>query len=71
MRVLLDTNVLLDYLIKREPYYENSRKIMDVCSSDKVTVCMAAHSVMNIFYILMNSNIPAILPEDFLQRAGY
>jgi len=52
MKVLLDTNVLLDYLTKRDPFYADSRKIMDLCSSDKITGCMAAHSVMNMFYIL-------------------
>lgn len=28
MKVLIDTNVLLDYLTKREPYYQDARQII-------------------------------------------
>ena len=52
MRVLIDTNVLIDYLAKRAGYYEDARKIISSCSDGKLQAAMAASSVLNTFYIL-------------------
>lgn len=30
-RILVDTNVLLDYLLTREPFYEDAEKIVLAC----------------------------------------
>lgn len=30
-RILIDTNVLLDYLLTREPFYEDAKKIVHAC----------------------------------------
>lgn len=51
-RILVDTNVLLDYLLMREPFYENAEKIVLACVDGTVRGCIAAHSVSNIFFIL-------------------
>ena len=51
-RILVDTNVLLDYLLTREPYYENAKKIVIACAEGKVNACIAAHSISNMFFIL-------------------
>lgn len=29
MRILVDTNVLLDYLLEREPYWSDARRIVN------------------------------------------
>ena len=52
MRILIDTNILLDFLCKREPYYEMSIKVFELCINGQVDGCIATHSVTNIFYIL-------------------
>lgn len=31
MRVLIDTNIVLDWLMSREPFQENARYIMEKC----------------------------------------
>ncbi|MCM1468447.1 MAG: PIN domain-containing protein [Alistipes sp.] len=51
-RVLVDTNVLLDYLITREPFYEDAKSIVFACAEGRVKGCIAAHSVPNMFFIL-------------------
>ncbi len=51
-RILVDTNVLLDYLLTREPFYEDAEKIVLACVEGKVKGCIAAHSVPNMFFIL-------------------
>lgn len=55
MRALLDTNVLIDYLAMRQPFTENAEKIITLCRDNVIEGVMAAHSVMNIFYILRKS----------------
>lgn len=52
MRVLIDTNVILDALTGRQPYFENADKIIKICADKKVEGYLAAHSISNIFYIL-------------------
>ena len=51
-KILIDTNVLLDYLLEREPFFEDAKGIMVSCAEGKVKGCIAAHSIPNIFFIL-------------------
>lgn len=52
MRILIDTNVLLDVLIGRQPYFEDADRILELCADRKIHGYMAAHSIPNMFYIL-------------------
>ena len=52
MRILVDTNVILDYLLEREPFAGAARKIVLACKEKRVNGCIAAHSVSNMFFIL-------------------
>lgn len=51
-KILIDTNVLLDYLLEREPFFEDAKKIIVSCVEGKVKGCIAAHSIPNMFFIL-------------------
>ena len=51
-RILIDTNVLLDYVLTREPFYEDAKNIVIVCADGKIKGCIAAHSISNMFFIL-------------------
>jgi len=51
-RILIDTNVLLDYLLEREPFFEDAKGIMASCAEGKAKGCIAAHSIPNMFFIL-------------------
>ena len=52
MKVLIDTNVLLDYIANRAPYANAAEQIIILCRDNIIDGCIAAHSMMNIFYIL-------------------
>ena len=52
MKILIDTNILLDFIIGREPFYENADKILKLCANKKVKGYLAAHSVTNLYYIM-------------------
>ena len=49
MKVLIDTNVLIDFILMREPYASNAEKILLQCKNQTITGCVVAHSIMNIF----------------------
>ena len=51
MRILIDTNVLIDYISKREPYFFNAEQIITLCANEKIYGCIAEHSVMDAIYI--------------------
>lgn len=36
MKVLIDTNVLIDFLANRQPFYDNAEKIMDMCIEGEI-----------------------------------
>ena len=51
-RILIDTNVLLDYLLTREPFYEDAKEIVQACVKGQVKGVIAVHSISNMFFIL-------------------
>lgn len=52
MVVLIDTNVIIDFLLKREPFNEAATEILKKCADRQLTGYLAFHSVPNIWYIL-------------------
>ncbi len=49
MLVLIDTNIILDILEKRLPFYNSSKSVLESCVSGNVTEYIALHSISNIF----------------------
>lgn len=55
MVILVDTNIIVDVLMKREPYMQEAQEILIKCASREITGYLAAHSIPNLFYILRKS----------------
>lgn len=36
MKVMIDTNIFLDVLLSREPFYESSKKVLVLCEDKKI-----------------------------------
>ena len=51
MKVLFDTNVILDYLIQREPFYSDSREVILLSAEKKLDGIIGAGSIADIHYI--------------------
>jgi len=51
MNVLIDTNVILDYLLKREPYAADALRIMALCEHRQIYGYVSASSVTDIYYV--------------------
>ncbi len=51
-RIFLDTNIILDLLAKREPYYESIAKVATLADQKKLTLVASPLSFTTIFYVL-------------------
>ncbi len=52
MKVFVDTNVMLDVLAKREPFYNDSVALWTLAEQGKIEGLISAISFTNIFYIV-------------------
>jgi predicted nucleic acid-binding protein len=52
--VLIDTDVILDYLYKRQPFLGNADKIVNLLREKRFNGYVSAQSLINAFYILRN-----------------
>lgn len=52
MILFVDTNVILDVFIRRQPFYEDSSCIWTLCETGKITGFVSALSLPNVFYVL-------------------
>ena len=53
MDILIDTNVLLNYITERDdPFRESSKKIIQLCVREKLNGYVAFHSLSTIWYTL-------------------
>ncbi|GHV81352.1 hypothetical protein AGMMS49944_31430 [Spirochaetia bacterium] len=52
MVILIDTNVVIDFLANREPFFNDAAILMQKCGDNKLAGYIAAHTVPTVFYIL-------------------
>ena len=52
MRLLIDGNILLDVLQKREPHYEASARIWKMCETDMAEGYVSALTFANLNYVM-------------------
>ncbi len=52
MKAFIDTNVLLDVLAQREPFYEHSAAVWSLAEEGKVEGLVSAVSFTNIFHVM-------------------
>ena len=52
MKILIDTNIILDLLLDRKPYSRHSEELFKFAESGQVKAFLTANSVTDIVYIL-------------------
>lgn len=58
MALLIDTNVLLNYITNREdPYLEQSIRIVEMCVNGACTGYIAFHTLSTLWYVLRKRNV--------------
>lgn len=55
MVLLIDTNVIIDFLCKREPFFDDSLKIIKAAANNKYNAFITANSITDIIYLLRKS----------------
>lgn len=59
MKVLIDTNIILDVLCARENFWQESAQVWKLCEINRVEGYISALSIPNIVYILRKELTPA------------
>ena len=49
--ILIDTNIVLDYILVRQPEFSNSTRVLLACQNDDVKGYLAFHSLSTIWYV--------------------
>ena len=55
-RILIDTDVILDFFFDRKPFAETAAKILSLCESKEVTGFVTSVIVSNTYYILRQNS---------------
>ncbi len=71
MLILIDTNVLLDVIARREPYVIFSEKVIDLCRQEIINGAIAGHSVLNAMYVLRKNFTLEERKEIFLSLCEF
>lgn len=70
MKVLIDTNIILDVLCNRKEFVDDSEKFFKLCEVKKITGFISTLSILNIVYImhkeLDTEKVKEILEKLFL-----
>lgn len=67
MRLLIDANILLDVLQKREPYVHDSTLIWKLCETESTEGYVSALTVANLVYV-MRKELSAEMIEEVIQK---
>jgi predicted nucleic acid-binding protein len=55
MKVLMDTNIIIDILDHRDEFFQDSYKLMQLAAQGTLEVFMSAGSVTDVYYIINRS----------------
>ena len=69
MKILVDTNVIINYLTRREDKYrESSIQVMEMCADKKIDGYIAFHSLSIIWYFSVREKKPEEKRRKWLDR---
>ena len=52
MKILIDTNVIIDYLADRIPFADHAEQVLTLCQSSGVTGLVTANAITDIYYVV-------------------
>ena len=64
-KVLIDTDVILDFFFDRKPFSHDAAKILSLCEGAKIDGFVTSVTISNIYYILRNSSKHDKIIESF------
>lgn len=67
MRILIDTNVILDFLQEREPFVEDAARLFERIDATEVQGFIAATTITNIYYIVRRAAGVKVAQDAIIQ----
>ena len=67
MKLLIDGNIILDVLQKREPHYADSAKVWKLCETEQAEGYVSALTFANLVYVMRKELDPEKI-EDVLKK---
>ena len=68
MRILIDTNVILDMIAKREPFFTSAAKVILLSAEEKIEAYITANVVTDISYIACRHYMRESEARDMLHK---
>lgn len=68
MKILIDTNVILDMLAKREPFFSDAAKVIFLAAEEKIEGYITANIVTDIYYIAVKHYMNKSEAREMIQK---
>lgn len=68
MKLLIDTNVVLDVLLRREPFFRAAAEVLNLTQRDEVWEYVSASAITDIYYIANKQMKDRDAVRDLLKR---
>ena len=68
MRVLIDTNVILDVLLKRSPFYEAALEVLKLSVREDIQEFVSASAITDIYYIAYKNMRDKAVVRELLKK---
>jgi predicted nucleic acid-binding protein len=66
-KVLIDTDVILDFLFDRKPFSDNAAQILSLCESKVITGFITSVIISNVYYLLRQTASHEKVVEKLIQ----
>ena len=67
MKILLDTNIVLDLLLEREPFCNEAKDIFTMIESNEISGFLCATSITTIYY-LINKSVETSKADEIIEQ---
>lgn len=67
MKILLDTNIVLDLLLEREPFCNEAKDIFEMIESNKINGFLCATSITTIYYLISKS-VDKVKADEIIEK---
>lgn len=71
IKILIDTNVILDVMMERMPFFNDSKRIMTMCSSLEIQGYLAVHSIPTLWYLMRKGGTDKMVREFMVSILSY
>jgi predicted nucleic acid-binding protein len=66
-RILIDTDVILDFFFDRKPFSDNAAKVLSLCESGEIKGFITSVTISNVYYLLRQTATHEKVIEKLMQ----